>query len=225
MSISASGGGSGSAAPSTNYRKHTTSNPLQRWLIGRFHRQVLRFVETTSVATAIEVGCGEGFVLRYLRDHTRLTKIVGVDIDPLAVALARQAVPDVPVSVADAYQLPTPGQSFDLVLCLEVLEHLESPRAALEEIRRVGLRHAILSVPNEPFFRMANLLRGKNVRGRRPSDWGDDPGHRQHWSSASFTRFIGQTLTVRAVVSSFPWTIILADMPADMPPAETPPVV
>ena len=196
------------AGSSGNYRKHTSANPLQRWLIDRFHREVLGAVLASGASSALEVGCGEGFVLRYLRDRVGYIQLEGVDLDPSAVAAARRLVPGLPVQVGDVYRLPYPDGAFDLVLCLEVLEHLEDPRAALGEIRRVTRRLALLSVPHEPWFRLANLLRGKNLRA-----WGDDPEHRQHWGRAGFADLAAEAFTPRRLSTSFPWLIALVERP------------
>jgi SAM-dependent methyltransferase len=48
----------------------------------------------------------------------------------------------------DGRTLPFADASFDAALCLEVLEHIEEPRAFLAEVRRVAPRQLIVSVPN-----------------------------------------------------------------------------
>ena len=63
-----------------------------------------------------------------------------------------------------AYDLPFADGSFDLVCAIEVLEHLERPRDALAEMSRVARRALLLSVPNEPGWRISHLLAGRNVR-------------------------------------------------------------
>jgi 2-polyprenyl-3-methyl-5-hydroxy-6-metoxy-1,4-benzoquinol methylase len=49
---------------SSNYRKHTAANPLQRALIDRFHRRIIAEVLALSPRTFLDAGCGEGFVAR-----------------------------------------------------------------------------------------------------------------------------------------------------------------
>ena len=63
---------------SSNYRKHTAVNPLQRVLIDRFHNKILAEIVALSPRTFLDAGCGEGFVCRRIinavpdapRDHT-----------------------------------------------------------------------------------------------------------------------------------------------------------
>jgi ubiquinone/menaquinone biosynthesis C-methylase UbiE len=96
--------------------------------------------------------------------------------------------------------------AFDLVLCNEVLEHVENPEKALQELKRVTSKYLLLSVPNEPIFMASNFLRGKNV-----SRWGNDIEHINHWSRNSFKNFVKKELQIHAIYNPFPWTIILAE--------------
>jgi ubiquinone/menaquinone biosynthesis C-methylase UbiE len=48
-------------------------------------------------------------------------------------------------------------KSFDIVLCLEVLEHTHDPVRAIKELARVTRKDLIISIPNEPFFSLLRL--------------------------------------------------------------------
>src|SRR3546814_4517320 len=93
---------------------------------------------------------------------------------------------------ADVMCLPFPDDSFDLVLGIEVLEHVPVPDRALSEIRRVGRESFVLSVPREPIWRMANVARGRYLR-----DLGNTPGHVNHWSARWFRNLVDAYLDVR----------------------------
>ncbi len=70
---------------------------------------------------------------------------------------------------------------------------------------RVSRRHVIFSVPREPVFRGCNLVAGRYV-----SDLGNTPGHLNHWSKRSFTKFVGTVADVHGVTTPFPWTTVRA---------------
>lgn len=162
-----------------NLQKHLNSNPLQRLLINRFHARVLRWVDFLRPVTILDAGCGEGFVLDRLRGG------FGVDISAPALAYARQRLDD-PVNQANLYNLPFADNSFDLVVCLEVLEHLPEPGHGLAELLRVARWFVLVSVPHEPWFRTANFLRGKHLAAL-----GNDPEHLQNFTGPEFRRFVG----------------------------------
>jgi SAM-dependent methyltransferase len=176
-----------------------------RWALARFHSQVRALLpaDTTSL---LEVGCGEGFSARAVLAGQNM-RAYGGDLNAAAVQQARQRCPAMACAVFDALWLPFPDGCVDVVLSLEVLEHLPDPARALNEYRRVARRHLLLSVPNEPNFRLQRLLSGKGVRRL-----GDHPEHVQHWSLAGFRRFVeSQGISVTAAVSPppFAWSVLL----------------
>jgi SAM-dependent methyltransferase len=174
-----------------------------RRLVERFLRRVASLVEADRPGRILEVGCGEAVVLQYLAERVRSARFVGVELDPAALARGRARCPQVPLLQGDVYDLPFARGTYDLVICLEVLEHLAEPARALREIRRVSRAACLVSVPHEPFFRLGNLLRGKNVgRLGNPSD------HVQHWGARDFGAFCAQHLAVRITTTSFPWLLV-----------------
>lgn len=86
----------------------------------------------------LEIGIGNGFVRNYLKEKG--VKIKTLDID-------KKLNPDAAGSVLE---IPFIDESFEVVACYEVLEHLpynEFPKA-LKEIHRVSRKHAVLSLPD-----------------------------------------------------------------------------
>ena len=197
----------GTGLDTSNYRKHTSGNPIQRRLIERFHRSLSDRIAALQPESFLDAGCGEGFVTELLRARLPRTHLSGFDFNPAAVRLAAAKNPAVGFVTASIYDLPYPDASFDVVGCFEVLEHQVDPTPALRELTRVSSRAVVLSVPHEPFFSLANAARGKNL-GVRPR--GSDPDHRQLWSRAAFGAFVDQMLDVEWIGGSFPWTICVA---------------
>lgn len=109
----------------------------------------------------LDVGCGAGETYAQLV-RQRADSYTGVDVSAHAIGLARSAGLTAEL-IDDASELPFHDDSFDVVFCVEVLEHLFSPHRAAEEIRRV-LRpggRLIASAPNVAYWRLrANLLFG-----------------------------------------------------------------
>jgi 2-polyprenyl-3-methyl-5-hydroxy-6-metoxy-1,4-benzoquinol methylase len=196
-----------------NLQKHLNPNPVQRYLLQRFHRQIVLLVEAVGAERILDAGCGEGFVVSYLLQENDGLIITGMDCSLDAIEMARQMVPHKPrrrveggvfFDVGDLREMPYSDDSFDLVMCLEVLEHLPDPHRGLRELGRVTSAHCLVSVPHEPFFRATNFLRGKHVPA-----WGRDPEHLQHWTAKQFRRLVEQYFEVERFVYSFPWVIAL----------------
>lgn len=189
-----------------NFRKHTSGNPLQQFLIRRFNKALLDAVRAGHPETVLDAGCGEGFILENIRSEGIVPVIEGIDIREEALATGRILHPSLTLRYGSIYSLPYPDKSFDTVICSEVLEHLERPKDALSELARVARKGCVISVPNEPLFRIANLLRGKNV-----SRWGNDIEHIQHWSPRGIGRLVSDYFVVRAIRTPFPWTLIVGE--------------
>lgn len=145
-----------------------------------------------SNADILELGSGLGFNLDLFATDNRVLGVEGLES---AAASANQR--GIPTAVADLErQLPIEPDSFDVVLCLDVLEHLSNPRKCLLEARRV-LRAGgvvIVNVPNH--FTLGGRLRilmGSGVDSRRffpdHPDWGNP--HLRFFRRAS----IGSLLT------------------------------
>lgn len=187
-----------------NFKKHTHKNPLQRFLINRFFKILLKEAKKLHPKTILDVGCGEGFTLNRFRKLNIGKDLIGVDTSVKAIALGKEQFPHLNLKEGSAYKLPFKDNSFDLVLCLEVLEHLEDPQKAFSELVRVSKKYCIVSVPNEPWFRLSNFLRGKNLKR-----WGNDIEHINHWSTKGIKKFIMKEMRVLFVKTPFPWTIVL----------------
>jgi len=187
-----------------NLQKHLNPNPVQRYLLRRFHRQIASLLKATGAERILDAGCGEGFVVSYLLQGNDGLTITGIDCSLEAIEMARQMVPGGLFDLGDLREMPYGDDSFDLVMCLEVLEHLPDPHRGLRELRRVTSAHCLVSVPHEPFFRATNFLRGKHVPA-----WGRDPEHLQHWTARQFRHLVGQYFEIERFVYSFPWVIAL----------------
>jgi 2-polyprenyl-3-methyl-5-hydroxy-6-metoxy-1,4-benzoquinol methylase len=193
-----------------NFRdKYLQSGPVTCRLIDGFFASVARLVEglPEPPRRILEVGCGEGHSTRRLSALLPSGHYLEAsDVTPELVDAAKRNGPSVRYSVESAYGLARPDRAVDMVIALEVLEHLERPAAALAELHRVTNRWVLLSVPREPLFRSLNM-----VRGRYLTMLGNTPGHLQHWSTRAFSRFVATRFRVSAVATPVPWTIILAE--------------
>jgi SAM-dependent methyltransferase len=186
------------------YDKYASKNPIERRLMAGFFGALDRALPSSSPTSILEVGVGEAEVADRVRSRFPGARFVGIDLPDADLAGSWRAR-SLAGSFADIVALPFPDRSFDLVLAIEVLEHVPDPPAALRELARVARGELVLSVPREPIWRIANLARGKYL-----GDLGNTPGHIQHWSTSSFADLVGQQFEVRSVTRPFPWTMVAA---------------
>ena len=187
--------------------KYTEGGRIGGLLVDRFYAAIARTVRRFPPKSALEAGCGEGFSTQRLVPLLGGARFESLDVETRLVEAARAKNPGVEIREASVYALPYDDDAFELVFCMEVLEHLEDPDAALRELRRVSARHLLLTVPREPIWRSLNMARGKYLR-----DLGNTPGHLQHWSRRQFLRFVSQVGRPLVVETPLPWTQVLVDV-------------
>ncbi|MFH1422194.1 MAG: methyltransferase domain-containing protein [Planctomycetota bacterium] len=117
------------------------------WYSGRrkIVMHLLKFLRLPRYAKALEIGCACGSNLSEISRHI---DIFGGDIDAAACIYSSKKVPG-RITAFDCQKLPFADCSFDVVLSLDILEHLEDDAAAVREIYRVlkdnGI--ALITVP------------------------------------------------------------------------------
>lgn len=112
-----------------------TTNPL----IAATERELLAGFPFPPRGAVLEVGCGEGGNLVNLgavvRSDARL--VVGMDLFERKVAFGQRQVATARFVCGDALALPFKDESFDAVLCRDLLHHLEDRGPAIAELRRI----------------------------------------------------------------------------------------
>lgn len=189
----------------TNFLKHTSKNSIQKFLIKNYYSSLISLVKPLRPESVLDAGCGEGFTMDKISKSGLVKKIEGIEYSKDSIILGKKLFPNLKFTQGTVYELPYKNNSFDLVICTEVLEHLEDPTKALKEMLRVSKKYLIISVPNEPFFMMSNFLRGKNL-----SRFGNDEGHINHWNPLSLKNYLKKNgLKIEKIMFPFPWIAIM----------------
>jgi SAM-dependent methyltransferase len=103
-----------------------------------------------SVTRVLEIGCGSGATIKWLRSVRRIEYAAGVELSSDAAARAASVFDDIIENNIEAADLPFAPESFDLILALDVLEHLVDPWRIVRQLHSL-LRPGgtiIASLPN-----------------------------------------------------------------------------
>lgn len=123
------------------------------WFAGRRQivGQMLGSLDLPKRARILDAGCGTGGNLKFL---SRFGEVIGVELDDNAATLARErgAWPVLKGSLPD--KMPFAGQQFDLIVLLDVLEHIDDDGASLRTLQNLLAPggYLLLTVPAFPFL-------------------------------------------------------------------------
>jgi ubiquinone/menaquinone biosynthesis C-methylase UbiE len=185
-------------------KKYQKANVLTGFAIKRFFKSLAKVIQGGHYKSVLDVGCGEGVpLLNILSELQSNNSINGVDFDEIKLLMIKNNIPQGNFVKGNIYNLPYKSKTFDLILCLEVLEHLSSPKKALEEIQRVSSQDILFSVPNEPLWSFLNVVCLKYIR-----NCFNTPGHCQKWSSYNFQNLVKKYFKIKLVKKVIPWTAI-----------------
>ena len=128
---------------------------FQKFYFKNLFKPLKPYLQHIKQARVLDVGCAYGFMLQKFPDTFEK---FGLDISDHAINQAKNRLPQATLKVGGAEdKLPFPENFFDVVICNDVIEHLENPRIALENINKVLKKEGILYL-NTPNF---NWLRKK----------------------------------------------------------------
>lgn len=116
--------------------------PSSRWI----RKLIKKIIDGLDYYSVLDVGCGEGYELVELFKNRAAIEITGIDFSSKAIELARKKNSNCTFYTLDITKehLPT---SYDLVLCSEVLEHVEQVDATLAHIGAMTKKYLVITTP------------------------------------------------------------------------------
>jgi O-antigen biosynthesis protein len=136
----------------------------------RPHGSQMKLIELVDPpGRVLDVGCSTGYLAERLQQ--RGSTVIGIEMDERAAEVARRFCEAVYVGNIETMELPFDAESFDYVMCGDLIEHLRDPQAVLARLRPL-LRptgRLVLSTPNIANWAMRlSLLFGRF----RYTEWG-----------------------------------------------------
>ena len=225
-------------AASRNSRKHTNPNPLQRWLIRRFHARVAGLVAealtSSSGSVVLDVGCGEGYAIAGIGEVLTGVRIIGVDRRREALVPADSTPFPLPRLPRRPHAFPSttaPRNDREEAGCGD---QARMQADALRLPFRDGAFPVVLCLEvlehlPDPWTALEEMRRASSgylvlsvpdqpwysaadyLRGQNLKRLGEDPEHLWHWRGETFVRQLAQRCRLLRVERSLPWVIALAE--------------
>ncbi len=125
--------------PADYYEKGIKTNLFQFIWHNAKWRTMKKIFEKINPAPGkiLDIGSAAGHITSKIAKNFPNATVFGLDSYGLAIKLGKKIHPEINFKIGDAHKLPFDNNSFDLVICIETLEHLENPTKALAEIKRV----------------------------------------------------------------------------------------
>lgn len=114
-------------------------NELSYVLLKQYRYRFVRRLLDKNSKTLLDIGCRDLFFYNRLKQMYDITL---ADIEPKYKLIKKENVEN----------LSFKDNSFDIVLCQQVLEHVYDPVKAIKELKRAARKQLVISVPYEPFF-------------------------------------------------------------------------
>lgn len=184
--------------------KSNLSNPISRKLVTGFDEKLFNVLDRIQPTSLHEVGCGEGRLTRLIRDRYSIDVLASDFSEALIEENLTRDCESIDFKHLSIYDLDPEAHRRSVVICCEMLEHLEDPEDGLRALRNLNADHYVFSVPREPIWRILNMARFKYL-----GDWGNTPGHLNHWSLNSFTKSVTENgFEIVEVLNPFPWIMV-----------------
>jgi 3' terminal RNA ribose 2'-O-methyltransferase Hen1 len=156
---------------------------------------VVEVLKAESACSIVDLGCGEGVLLRELVTDPRFTRILGVDVSHRALEVATKRLGGLSDSQRSRIQLAQSSLTYrddrlagyDAVVLMEVIEHVDPPR--LPALERTVFGHAsprtvVVTTPNSEYNVLYRQLAADTMRHR---------DHRFEWTRAEFADWASRT--------------------------------
>ncbi|HEY59765.1 MAG TPA: class I SAM-dependent methyltransferase [Anaerolineae bacterium] len=122
-------------------------------------RLIFQMIKNLSFSSVLDAGCGAGTLLIEMRKRYPQIELRGVEYAFTGVSAAREKNPDAKIRQLDLVKQHLPA-SFDLVTCIDVLEHIQDDVSTLRNLRKMTRKYFLLVVPTGPLFKQEKIKVG-----------------------------------------------------------------
>jgi 2-polyprenyl-3-methyl-5-hydroxy-6-metoxy-1,4-benzoquinol methylase len=167
--------------------EYYSNNLFIKLLFEKRQNIALMYISKINPYILLDIGCGDGSLIRKIKKKNKMIKTFGIDINPNVIKL-NSIFKEKIFSKQDLNKLSFKRNSFDTITCLDVLEHIKDLNSALSKIKSVIKENGFL-ITSEP---TENLLY-KSLRfiykGTFSQESGPTAGA-HYWNANQIDKFI-----------------------------------
>ena len=192
-----------------HFDKYSSNNFIIKYIMQKFTKNLDDLIYSLPDKTLFDLGCGEGHWINRYRNKGY--KVEGADYSENQQKLAYD-IYKIKIKIIDVYNehfIKNLNQilykaNINNILLSEVLEHLEDPELIIEKLHQLKINNLIITVPNEPIWRILNCLRLKYLR-----NLGNTPGHINHFSRSKLIDIVKRTgFNIEETIISQPFILL-----------------
>ena len=122
-------------------------------------RIIMRMIQGLEFSTVLDAGCGVGTLIAALMQRYPQVQYTGTDISREGIERGKQKVGSANFQVLNL-EKESLKKTFDLVLCIDVIEHIENDVKAIQQLKQMTKKHLLLVVPTGPLFEQERISVG-----------------------------------------------------------------
>ena len=145
---------------------YNSANPLVKFVHNQRLNQIVKMISCQN-EKILDAGCGEGHLIQKLYLKNEKNSYYGIDIAKIALQEAKKRCPYAKLYKMNLSKINFQNESFDTIICTEVLEHIYEYKNVIKELKRVLKRNGdfIISFPNEILWTISRFfLRKKPIK-------------------------------------------------------------
>jgi 2-polyprenyl-3-methyl-5-hydroxy-6-metoxy-1,4-benzoquinol methylase len=137
-----------------------SSNPIVRFVHNKRLWAITNQIPKYGCLKILDAGCGEGHLLSELHKYRPMHKFYGFDVSSDALIQAKKRCAFASITKTDISSIREKKESFDVVICSEVLEHIYEYGPVLSELQRILKKNGllILTFPNETMWTIGRIF-------------------------------------------------------------------
>ncbi|AJF61352.1 TPA: class I SAM-dependent methyltransferase [Candidatus Woesearchaeota archaeon] len=139
---------------------YNSGNPLVSYIHRKRLEIITNKINRNGHQKILDAGCGEGHLIARMHSRNQSNEYYGIDITEIALKKARQRCSYATIRKMDLSELGFKNDSFDIITCTEVIEHIYEYTEVFKEFRRVLKDNGrlILTFPNENMWTLSRAL-------------------------------------------------------------------